>query len=59
MNPLTQEEYFPISFFNKITVNMTLCSEVEEEIDDEDGGQENSPGETDKTLAALEAILCT
>ena len=57
MNPITQEESFPISFFNKMTVNMTLRFEVEEEIDEEDGRQQNSSREMNKTLATLEAIL--
>jgi len=35
---------------------MTSCSKVEEESDTEDGRQENSLGEMDKTLDALEAI---
>ena len=35
---------------------MTLCSELEEVTYEEDGKQENSLGETDKTVATLEAI---
>jgi len=53
---ITQEGFFPVIIFDKLTVNMTSCSEVEEETNDEDCRQENSPGETDKTLATLEAM---
>jgi len=41
-NPVTQEVFFPVRIFNKITVNMTSCSNVGEEADKEDGRQENS-----------------
>jgi len=55
-NPITHEEFFPISVFNKLIVNMTSCSEVEEEKDEEDGTLVNSSGEMDKILAALKAM---
>jgi len=35
---------------------MTSCFEVEEGPDEEDGWQENSSGETNKTMAALESM---
>jgi len=35
---------------------MTSCFEVEEEIGEEEEKQENSLGETEKTLVALEAM---
>jgi len=35
---------------------MTLCYEVEEETDEEGGSKENCSGETDKIVAALEAM---
>jgi len=35
---------------------MTLCYEVEEEADEEDGREENSSGEMDKTVATLETM---
>jgi len=35
---------------------MTSSSKIEEEIGKENGRQENSPKEIDKTLAALDAI---
>jgi len=34
---------------------MTSCSEVEEETDEEGSSEENYSGETNKTVAALEA----
>jgi len=37
-------------------VNMTSCFELEEDIDEEDGSKENSLGEMNKTMVALEAI---
>jgi len=52
-----QEGFFQVSISDKVTVNMTSCSEAKEELDGEDGRQESSLGEIDKTLAALEAIL--
>jgi len=51
--PCTQERSFPGNIFDKLAVNMTSCFEVEEESNER---QENSIGEIDKTLAALEAI---
>ena len=36
-NPITQEEFFLVSFFDKVIVNMTSCSTVEEETGEEDG----------------------
>ena len=56
-NPIMQEEFFPISVFNKLAVKMTSYSEVEEEANEEDDSQENSLGDTNKNLAALEAML--
>jgi len=38
----TQGEFFPVRVFNKLIVNMTLCSKVKEEADEEDGRQKNS-----------------
>jgi len=37
LNPITQEGLLPFIFFDKLIVNMTTCSEVEEETDEEDG----------------------
>jgi len=56
LNPSTQEGFFLVSFFNKLAVNLTSCFEVEEEIDEEDGRQESSPREIDKTLVVLDVI---
>ena len=36
LNPVKQEGFFLVSFCGKIIVNMTSCSEVEEETDKED-----------------------
>ena len=55
-SPTMQEGFFPTSIFDKLAVNMTSCSEVEEEIGEEDGSQMNSLAKIDQTLAALEAI---
>ena len=33
-NPITQEVFFLVIFFDKLALNMTSCSEVEEEIDE-------------------------
>ena len=52
----TQRGFFLISVFDKLVVKMTSCSEVEEEAGEEDGRRENSLGETDKTMAALETM---
>jgi len=56
-NSFTQEEFLAVSFFGKTMVNMASCFVVEEKMDEEDGRQESFLRETDKTLAALEAIL--
>ena len=56
MNLATQERSFLVNTFDKLAVNMTSYSEVEEEVDEEDDRQENSLGEIYETLAALEAI---
>ena len=37
-------------------VNMTSCSELEEETDEEAASKENCSGETDKNVASLEAM---
>jgi len=55
-NPVMQDRSFLVNVFDKLVVNMALCSEVEEETDEENGRQKNSSGETDKTVAALEAM---
>jgi len=47
--------FFPVSIFDKCAVNMILCSEVEEEIGEGNGTQENFPA-IDKTLVALKAL---
>ena len=51
-NPTTQEVFFPVSVFDKLAVNMTSCSMVKEETDEEEDRQENSTIEIDKTLVA-------
>jgi len=51
-----QGGFFLVSVFDKLTVNMTSCSEVKEKADEEDGRQESSLRETDETVATLEAI---
>ena len=53
LNPIAQERSFLVNVFDKLLVNMTSCFKVEEESDER---QENSLGEIDKILVALEAI---
>ena len=36
-SPAAQGGFFPVSIFDKLTVNMTSCSKVKEEADEEDG----------------------
>jgi len=50
------KSFFPTGFFEKVTVNMTLCSELEEEEDEGSDGQEESPRVVDKTLTILEVL---
>ena len=45
-----------MGFFEKVTVNMTSCSELEEEEDEGSNRQEESPRVADKTLTVLEAL---
>jgi len=56
LNLVTQQRFFLVTIFNKITVNMTSCSDLKEGTDEEDEKSEKSPGETEKTLAALVVI---
>ena len=56
LNPYMQERSFSVTLLDRITVNMTSCSEVEEETDKEDGRKEDCSRETDKTVASLEAM---
>jgi len=51
-----KEKSFSVAFLDWTTVNMTLCSDLEEETDEEGVSKENCSGETDKTMAALEAM---
>jgi len=51
-----QEMSFLVTFLDKTTVNMTSCSKVEEEMDEEGGSKKNYLGETDKTMVALGAM---
>jgi len=55
-NPVMQERSFPINIFDKLAVNMSSCSVVEEEIGKTNGRQENFLAEINKILDALEAI---
>jgi len=51
-----QEKSFPVTFFDKTTVNVSSCSEVEEETYKDGGSKENCSAETDQTVAALKAM---
>jgi len=56
LSPNMKERSFSTAFFDRITVNMTSCSELEEEIDEEGASKENCFGETNKIVVALEAM---
>jgi len=51
-----QERSFIVNIFDKLALNMTAYSEVEEEPDEQDGRQKNSLGEMHKTVATLEVM---
>ena len=55
-NPIMQERFVPISIFDKLTINMTSCSQVEEETEEEDDRQKNSLRQKDKSLDALKCM---
>jgi len=55
-SPTMQERFFAVNIFDKLIINMIACSELEEEADEENSKHENSLGEMDKTVAALEAM---
>jgi len=57
LSPNTKASSFSASFLDGTTVNMRSCSELEEETDEEGVSMENCSGETDKTVAALDAML--
>ena len=51
-----QERSFHVTFIDRTVVNMTSCSKVEEETDEEGGSKENCSGEENRIVASLEAI---
>jgi len=51
-----KEKSFSAAFLDRITVNMTSCSNLEEEINEEGVIKENCSKEIDKTVATLEAM---
>ena len=53
---LVTQEFFSISFFDKITIHKIPCPEVEEVTSEEDDKQESSLAETNITMATLETI---
>jgi len=53
---VTLEEFFPTGFFEKVTVNMTSCSELEEEENEGSNRRGESLQVADKTLTVLEAL---
>jgi len=55
-NPAMKEGFSLLSVFDTLAVNMASCSEVEEEIGEANGRQENFLAKIDNILAALEAI---
>jgi len=56
VSPNTKERSFSAAFLDRITVEMTSCSELEEETGEEGAGKENYLRETNETIAALEAM---
>jgi len=56
LSPNTREKSFSAAFLGRIMVNMTSCSELEEETDEEGATEENFLTETDKAVATLEAM---
>jgi len=46
-----------MDFFDKVTINMTSCYEMEDKENGDEGTQEKSLGDDDKTLTVLEALL--
>jgi len=52
----TKERSFSAAFLNRTTVNMTSCSELEEETNEEGVSKQNCSGEMDKIVATLEAM---
>ena len=54
------EEFFPVGFFDKVTINMTSCYEMEDEEERANEKQQNSSEGDDKTITLLEALpRCT
>ena len=49
---ITLEEFFLVEFFEKVTINMTLCYEL----DNKEEKQEKPPKDDDKTLTILETL---
>jgi len=54
--PVTLEEFFPMDFFDKVTINMTSCYEMEDEENGDEERQEQGLEDDDKTLTVLEAL---
>jgi len=55
LSPNMEERSFLATFLGRITINMTSCSELEEETNEEGVSKENCSGEMDETVVALEA----
>jgi len=56
LSPSTEERPCSAAILNRATVNMTSCSELEEETNEESDSKENCSEEIDKTMASLEAM---
>jgi len=54
--PITLKEFFPVRFFEKITVNMTSCYELENEEDEKEAKLEKPPKNDGEALTSLEAL---
>jgi len=53
---VTLEEFFPIGFFDKVTVNMISCYEMEDEKERNEEKLEKPSESKEKTLTILEAL---
>jgi len=51
-----KEKSFSAAFLVRITANMTSCSKLEEETNEEGVSNKNCSEETDKTMITLEAM---
>jgi len=56
LSPVMKEKSFLAAFLDRTTINMTSCSKLEEETDEEGVNKENCSREIDKTATTQEAM---